>query len=139
MFGGKKEQNTNAASPGLHNSLVKGTFVKGDVKSESDIRVDGSINGTLKCDAKVVIGSTGTVQGTITCRDAVIEGKVEGDVTVAELLNLRKTAQLTGEIISSKLIIEAGAVFHGNCRMGKQGSASNKPSNVQELNKRQAG
>jgi cytoskeletal protein CcmA (bactofilin family) len=124
MFGVKRE-NKNPTK-GLpvggsvsHNSLVKGTLVKGDVKSETDIRVDGVIEGRLDCDAKVVIGPTGHVQGSVTCRDAVIEGRVEGNVLVTDLLNLRKTAQLTGDIDTNKLIVEAGAIFAGNVRMGK--------------------
>jgi cytoskeletal protein CcmA (bactofilin family) len=123
MFGIKDKQAGNKSmTPGgaAHNLLVKGTYVKGDVKSETDIRIDGVVEGTLACDAKVVIGPTGYVQGTITCRDAVIEGRIEGNIKVSELLNLRKTAQLKGEIETSKLIVEAGAIFTGQVRMGKQ-------------------
>ncbi len=124
MFGIKRENKSPAKGLPVggsvsHNSLVKGTLVKGDVKSETDIRVDGVIEGRLDCDAKVVIGSSGHVQGSVTCRDAVIEGRVEGDVFVTDLLNLRKTAQLTGDIETNKLIVEAGAIFAGNVRMGK--------------------
>jgi cytoskeletal protein CcmA (bactofilin family) len=124
MFGANRDKKTPAKGVPMggsvsHNSLVKGTLVKGDVRSETDIRVDGVIEGQLDCDAKVVIGPTGHVQGSVTCRDAVIEGRVEGDVSVTDLLNLRKTAQLTGAIETNKLIVEAGAIFAGQVRMGK--------------------
>lgn len=127
---------TKNAPAGLsaHNLLVKGTVVKGDVKAESDIRVDGIIEGSLICDSKVVIGPTGFVNGTITCRDAVIEGRLEGNIVVSDLLNLRKTAQLKGEIETSKLIVEAGAVFNGHVRMGKQNVSTNATSNNSRKN-----
>lgn len=135
MFGSSKDnrqagsKNSPAGGSISHNSLVKGTIVKGDVKSESDIRIDGIIEGTLVCDAKVVIGPTGFVQGTVTCRDAVLEGRIEGNIYVSELLNLRKTAQLNGEMETGKLIVEAGAIFNGTCRMGKQNSSSGVATN----------
>lgn len=133
MFGSNKDkQLPGKASPAggsvSHNSLVKGTVVKGDVKSESDIRIDGIVEGSLICEAKVVIGPTGFIQGTVNCRDAVVEGKIDGNIYVTELLNLRKTAQLNGEIETSKLIVEAGAVFSGHCRMGKQNANSANPA-----------
>lgn len=138
MFGGNRDKQTQAKGLPMggsvsHNSLVKGTVVKGDVKSETDIRVDGIVEGKLECDAKVVIGPTGFVQGTITCRDAVVEGRIDGNIYVTDLLNLRKTAQVKGEIETSKLIVEAGAVFTGQCRMGKvSANASGKaPAKLQ--------
>jgi len=71
-----------------HNSLVKGTTVEGKVKSQSDIRIDGSIKGSLDCQAKVVIGPSGYIEGEITCKSAVIMGQLEGNIIVTESLKL---------------------------------------------------
>ena len=60
------------------NSIVEGTNIEGTVNANSDIRVDGAIKGKLFCDAKVIIGPTGKVDGEIRCENAVIEGKFEG-------------------------------------------------------------
>lgn len=129
MFGSKKESTASSSGAVSHNSLVKGTLVKGNVKSEKDIRIDGTIEGSLSCDSKVVLGPTAYVKGTITCRDAVVEGKIDGDIYVEELLNMRKSATLNGEISTNKLIIEPGAVFKGNIKMGKlQQNAAKKPA-----------
>lgn len=130
MFGGnnKKESTTtksNSApttSSGL-NSLVKGTIVEGTVKSESDIRVDGTIKGKLVCDAKVIIGPTGYVEGEIRCQNAVVEGKFEGTLQVSELLNVRESATISGEVSTEKLIVQSGATFNVTCSMGA-GSAN---------------
>ncbi|HQU58682.1 MAG TPA: polymer-forming cytoskeletal protein, partial [Saprospiraceae bacterium] len=126
MFGGnnKKEaskgKNAGVVSSSTHslNSLVQGTTVEGTVKSESDIRIDGAIKGKLFCDAKVIIGPTGFVEGQIRCQNAVIEGKFEGTLEVAELLNIRETAKISGEVTTDKLIVQSGATFNVTCSMG---------------------
>lgn len=126
MFGGnnKKETSTNSkassgpsTSQGL-NSLVKGTVVEGTVKSETDIRIDGTIKGKLHCDAKVIIGPSGYVEGEIRCKNAVIEGKFEGNLQVTELLNVRESASISGEVLTEKLIVQSGATFNVTCSMG---------------------
>lgn len=100
------------------NSLVQGTVVEGSVKSESDIRVDGTIKGQLICDAKVIIGPTGFIDGEVKCKNAVIEGKFEGVLSVSELLNVRESANISGDVTTGKLIVQSGAIFNVNCNMG---------------------
>ncbi|WP_282780776.1 bactofilin family protein [Phaeodactylibacter xiamenensis] len=136
MFGGNnKKENTNTksnsastVSSGL-NSLVKGTVVEGTVKSESDIRIDGTIKGKLVCDAKVIIGPTGYVEGEIRCQNAVVEGKFEGTLEVSELLNVRESAVVSGEVSTEKLIVQSGATFNVTCSMGA-GTARRNGSGV---------
>jgi cytoskeletal protein CcmA (bactofilin family) len=82
--------------------------------------VDGTIKGNLDCTAKVIIGPTGYVEGQINCTNAIIEGRFEGVLNVKELLNVRNSAKINGEITTNKLIVEAGAVFNVTCKMGKQ-------------------
>ncbi len=123
MFGNnpKKEAATksNGAPPtNSLNTLVQGATVEGTVKSESDIRVDGAIKGKLFCDAKVIIGAAGSVEGEIKCKNAVIEGKFHGNIEVSELLNIRETAKVSGDVKTNKLIVQAGAAFNVNCTMG---------------------
>lgn len=125
MFGGNnkketantKNSSTPTASSGL-NSLVKGTVVEGTVKSESDIRIDGTIKGKLFCDAKVIIGPTGYVEGEIRCQNAVVEGKFKGSLEVSALLNVRESAVVSGEVSTEKLIVQSGATFNVTCSMG---------------------
>lgn len=123
MFGSSSSNNKKEASngaPASHslNSLVQGTFVEGTVTSESDIRVDGSIKGKLICNAKVIIGPAGVIEGEIKCKNAVIEGKFQGILEVAELLNIRENASVSGDVRTNKLIVQSGAVFSVNCTMG---------------------
>ena len=145
MFGNKKKEtapskNGIIPSPASHslNSLVNGTVVEGTVKSESDIRVDGVIKGSLNCSSKVIIGPTGFVEGEIRCTNAVIEGRFEGNLTVAELLNVRETAKVSGDVKTKQLIVQSGALFDVSCKMTSAGRSngtldnkkSNKPSAV---------
>lgn len=124
MFGSNKEKQVVSSSGGgaslSHNSLVHGTKIKGDVYSESDIRIDGEVEGSIQCQAKLVLGPRAIIKGKIVCRNARIEGRVEGNVNVTEVLDLRKTAFIQGDILTKKLIIEEGAVFNGSCQMQKQ-------------------
>lgn len=120
---GKKETSTKSTpspSPsGGHslNSIVEGTKIEGTVNANSDIRVDGAIKGKLFCDAKVIIGPTGKVDGEIRCDNAVIEGKFEGTMTVKELLNIRETAAVDGDITCGKLIVQPGGTIDGTLTM----------------------
>ena len=132
MFGSKKKETNTpnrrpANVPGTHslNTLVHGTVVEGAIKAENDIRIDGVIKGSLHCSAKVIIGPTGQIEGEVRCANAVIEGAFDGTLTVAELLNVRETAKISGDVKTNKLIVQSGAVFNVTCKMGSQAGSSN--------------
>ena len=116
----KSKSSSSSVSGGSHalNSIVQGTVVEGSVNSKSDFRVDGTIKGKLFCDAKVIIGPTGLVEGEIRCKNAMIEGSFEGILNVSELLNIRESAKVSGDVTTDKLIVQSGAVVNGNCNMG---------------------
>ncbi|MDR2962138.1 MAG: polymer-forming cytoskeletal protein [Bacteroidales bacterium] len=116
---------SNDSSSFLTNMITSGTNIVGDVLCNSDIRIEGSLQGNLTVKGKLVLGATGEIRGEITCQNCDIEGKVEGRISTQELLSLRATAKVTGDIESGKLAIEPGAVFAGNCSM-KQPAAEVK-------------
>lgn len=132
MFGSKKKETNNtgsfktAQSPGSHslNTLVHGTVVEGAIKADSDIRIDGVIKGSLNCNAKVIIGPTGHIEGEVRCLNAVIEGKFDGNLQVEELLNIRESAVVNGDVKTNQLIVQSGAVFNVTCVMGNQKARS---------------
>jgi cytoskeletal protein CcmA (bactofilin family) len=99
------------------NQIGVGTEITGDVATNGDIRFDGVLNGNLKTKGKVVVGETGAVKGEISCKNSVVEGKVEGKIVVTELLTLKATSSLIGDIVTRRLAIEPGAKFSGNCSM----------------------
>ena len=105
-------------SPERLNRIVEGTHIEGDIKSDSNIRIDGYVKGTINVKGRLVLGPTGKIDRNIYCKNADIEGKLNGIIEVDELLSLKSTAKLQGEISTNKLSIEPGAIFSGNCKMG---------------------
>lgn len=114
----KNMASSNNQSPERLNRIVEGTNIEGDIKSDSNIRIDGYLKGTLSVKGRLVLGPTGKIDGNINCKNADIEGKLNGTIEVDELLSLKSTAKLQGEISTNKLAIEPGALFSGNCKMG---------------------
>jgi len=114
MFNEKKE----SPSPvGERNTIAKNTSLVGDIKSDGDFRVDGKIEGTIKTSGRVVIGKEGHVSGTIDCAHADIEGSFSGKLIVDQILSLKNTADISGDVVMGKLSVEPGAVFNATCAM----------------------
>lgn len=111
-------------SSGL-NSIVSGTTLEGVVHANSDIRIDGTIKGALHCTAKVIIGPSGVVEGEITCQNAIIEGRFQGNIQVKELLNVREKAVIVGDVKTATLIVQSGGVIDGTCDMGSSKTSTN--------------
>jgi len=109
------------------NLISNGTEISGDIKSQGDIRIDGSLIGNLVTKGKVVIGNTGKVKGEVMCKNSEVSGGLEGKINVSELLTLKISCRINGDIITNKLSIEPGASFTGNCNMSdneQKGSAN---------------
>lgn len=109
--------NPKAAETPSVNIIGAGTVIEGDIKSDGDIRVDGTLNGSLITKGKLVLGPTGMVEGEVSCQNADISGTINGKIKVTELLSLKTTSKLSGDITTNKLSIEPGANFSGSCVM----------------------
>jgi cytoskeletal protein CcmA (bactofilin family) len=108
---------TNEPDNNTINLISNGTDITGDIKSTGDIRIDGTLKGNLSTKGKVVIGPTGKINGEITCKNSEVSGSIEGKISVSQILNLKASSRILGDIITSKLAIEPGARFTGNCKM----------------------
>ncbi|MBK6522460.1 MAG: polymer-forming cytoskeletal protein [Sphingobacteriaceae bacterium] len=115
MFKSTKNQSVDAGSINL---LGSGTKINGDINSNGDFRIDGLLVGNITISGKLVLGNTGRIEGNIQCTNADLSGEVKGTVNINETLSLKSTAKINGDIITSKLAIEAGAIFTGTCNMG---------------------
>lgn len=138
MFGNtKNEQKSKAngiittASTTSSNSLVQGTNVEGSIQADKDIRIDGTLRGTLQCKGKVIIGPTGHIIGDITCENAVIEGRFEGVLIVGDVLHVKETAKIEGDVSTQKLVVQPGSIFNVKCKMGAQ-TGSLRKMNAEE-------
>ena len=113
----KKKGNDFFESPERLNVIVSGSKVLGDMITDSNLRIDGEVLGNVSSASKVVVGDEGSIKGDLICGDADIEGRVNGAITIDGLLSLRSTAIVEGQISTTKLEIEEGAQFSGNCKM----------------------
>ena len=112
---GNKQGNAEASAINL---IGLGTQIIGDIISAGDVRIDGTLNGNIKLNGRLVIGPNGKVEGNVNCQNADISGEIKGTVQVAEMLALKATAKILGDMVTGKLSIEPGAVFTGSCNMG---------------------
>jgi len=110
----------------LHNQIGSGTKIIGNIETSESIRIDGEIEGNITSKGKVVIGPNGKVKGIVNCANSEVSGTLEGKVLVSELLSLKASSKLIGDINTAKLTIEPGAIFTGRCDMGgvKSGSTT---------------
>lgn len=122
-----KNTATNESPNQSINIISEGTKVKGDVIANGDIRIDGELLGNIAAKGKLVIGPKGRIEGQITCSNIEVSGYIKGKVTASELLNLKSTSQIMGDIVTGKLSIEPGALFSGSCVMN-----GTKPADEQE-------
>lgn len=113
------------------NVIGKGTTITGDIETANDIRIDGKLDGNLFCKAKVILGSSAILEGNLQASHAEISGEVVGKVEVTEMLTLKTSSTIHGDINTGKLVIESGAKFNGSCKMGavsKEVSLNNNDS-----------
>ncbi len=111
----KKEQTelSNAST-----QIMKGTTVEGNIETFGNVRIEGKIVGNIKSKSKIAMGDSSFVEGNIVSQNAEIAGEVKGTVEVTDILTLKSSAQVKGDIITGKLIVEAGAVWNGTIKMG---------------------
>ncbi len=124
MFGSKRGNDkskqtittSSSSSNGTQSAcvIVSGTVIEGDFYSKSDTRLDGIINGKVKCDARLIMGVEAAIEGSVETNDAKISGSFTGDLIVKGLLSLSSTAKVNATVKALKLEVEEGAVLNGD-------------------------
>ena len=117
------------------NLIGAGTVIEGDIRSNGDIRIDGTVYGHVISKAKVVIGATGVVEGDVNSQNSDVSGTIKGKTVVSELLFLKATSKVIGDIVTGKLVVEVGATFTGSCNMGPVIKDINNADKPNELSK----
>lgn len=112
-------RNSSSDAPSNKATLISaGTEVRGDIQSDHDLRIDGTVYGHVRSTARIVVGPGGSVEGDIESSHADVMGRVSGDIRVRELLQLRGDCTVEGNITAGKLQVEPTATFNGHCKMG---------------------
>lgn len=127
MFGGKREKSavgTSAPNNQVETIIGKDTVFKGIISSNSGIRIDGKLEGELTTTSDVIIGSTGIAEAQINARNAVVAGRVIGNMNITEKLELAPTATVQGDVKVGVLVIGEGAVYKGVCEMRQEGETA---------------
>ena len=129
MFNSKSKENNQENVPASASMIGAGTTLKGDITSNGDLRIDGTLKGNIIGSAKVIIGANGVVEGDISGQQADIMGKVSGSIKVKDLLQLKNGSEVTGNISAGKLQVEPSAVFNGQCHMHGAAETNESKSN----------
>jgi cytoskeletal protein CcmA (bactofilin family) len=137
MFNSKsKSENNEENVPASASMIGAGTVLKGDITSNGDLRIDGTLKGNIIGSAKVIIGANGVVEGDISGQQADIMGKVTGSIRVKDLLQLKNGSVVNGNISAGKLQVEPSATFNGQCHMsnGAGNTSEIKSGNIISMN-----
>jgi len=114
----KEEKKVAEELSNSSNTIGKGTTVDGNIETYGNLRVDGRVVGNIITKSKLVLGQTSQVEGNILAQNAEVFGEIKGKIEVSDLLTLKASAIIHGDILTSKLIVETGAKFNGGCKMG---------------------
>lgn len=123
---GSRNRSTSSNNMDNINRIVEGTVIDGVIRSESNLRIDGEFTGELITKGRLVVGPKGKVQGTVHCLCCDVEGTLEGEVTVLELLAMKSASTVQGDLYYGQLSVEAGARALGTFRMGVAEDKSTK-------------
>jgi cytoskeletal protein CcmA (bactofilin family) len=138
MFSNKDDDARITEISSSSNTISKDTSIDGNVETSGNLRIEGKIKGNIRARSKVVLGTSGEVEGKVYAQTADIEGTIKGTVQVEGMLTLKSTANIKGDINTGKLAMEAGAVFDGKCKMGSFKNPEDLKSKASETHKHDA-
>lgn len=136
----KAEQKEAEELSNSSNIIGKGTVINGNIETYGNLRIEGKIVGNIKTKSKAAIGHSSYIEGNILAQNAEVAGHITGTIEVSELLILKPSAIINGDIITNKMIVESGATFNGGCKMGvkiQEISIDENPEEEQHLLKAQ--
>ena len=126
MFG--KEVDTNVQEGRINSILGKGCKFKGTIEVEGTLRIDSEFEGVVNCPETLVVGKTGVVKADINVKNAIIGGKVIGNITATNKIELQSGSHIEGDIMTHRLVIDEGVYFDGSCKMGENSSPRATPN-----------
>jgi cytoskeletal protein CcmA (bactofilin family) len=119
MFGKESEMRSEEGGK-LSTVIAKGTTINGNINMEGSIRVDGFIKGKVKSSETLTVGKTGVVEGEVQVKEAVVGGKVNGNLSASQRVELEDKALIMGDVKTRIFVIKEGGIFHGKCSMKEE-------------------
>ncbi|MCS6824181.1 MAG: polymer-forming cytoskeletal protein [Cytophagaceae bacterium] len=98
--------------------IAQGVVLEGNMETSGNLRIEGKVVGNVRSKSKVAMGSSSMIEGNLLAQNAEIAGLVRGVVEVSDLLILKSSAVIEGDIVTGKIMVENGAIFNGKCKMG---------------------
>jgi len=112
------KSNTTSTDTASINLIGNGTNITGDINSNGDVRIDGVLKGNITTTGKLVVGASGRIEGNVQCQNADVSGEIQGKLNITEMLSLKASSKILGDIVTGKITIEPNATFTGTCNMG---------------------
>jgi len=120
MFGKEQEAGMPAVDARSTSILAQGCKFKGEIEVGGTFRVEGEFEGKIHLPESLVVGKTGVVRGEISVKNAMIGGRVYGNITAESKIELQGGSHVEGDIRTKRLVIDEGVFFEGNCAMGQK-------------------
>jgi len=135
MFGKDAEITTGQST--LNSMLGQGCKIKGDIEIQGTMRIDGQFEGSISCPDTLIIGKSGVVKADVKVKNAVIGGKLVGNISATNKIELQTGSHVEGDIQTARLVIDEGVFFEGNCKMGQTaaGSSTSQARDVSDHSK----
>jgi len=131
MFGRDDEDSQGQKNPGGSGSasiLGAGSHFSGNIRAQGTLRVEGEFEGEADCKETLEVGKTGVVRANLSVKEAVIAGKVFGNIKASARIELQSGSHLEGDIVTKRLVIDEGVFFEGNCKMGEKQASPSMPT-----------
>jgi cytoskeletal protein CcmA (bactofilin family) len=121
------------AVSGEQATIGKGLYIKGEITGSESLYIDGKVEGSLNLPGnRVTVGRNGQVSANISAREIVVLGKVKGNVTATDRVDIRAEGSLNGDVAAARISIEDGAFFKGGIDIRKPDAKSAGPAAVPE-------
>lgn len=143
FFGKKKSDSSNSQNDDkirvdtstITTMVGADTVVKGLLKTKSSVRINGTVIGDVRADGVVVLTKTGVIEGTIEAESIIVAGKIKGNMSIKDKVNVEASGQIYGEVITKKFVIDEESIFQGNCVMNRDGKVIPVPPYISEEQK----
>lgn len=124
MFGREKERDDKISLSGYTISTIVGmdTVIEGDIKTDSSVRIEGELIGNVRTKGVVVLSQCGKIKGSVVAENMIVAGIVEGNLNIADKVNIEPTGEVYGDIITKRLLIDEESIFQGKCTMNRDKS-----------------